>query len=87
MHEVITAKPELLSHATGFILVLAEDHEDSLLWRWSSHGIYSASSIYRIMILDGKVSWGFMEVWDSFAPSNVKIFSYLLIKNRILTHD
>lgn len=34
-----------------------------------------------------KVKWSYCHLWCSFASLKVKYFTYLLLQNRILTHD
>lgn len=86
LQEAITKRPSALNSYTGTILVLS-DTDDVLVWRWSASGEYTASSVYKRMITTGKVCWNFMEIWTAAAPSKVKVFTHLMLKNRILTRD
>lgn len=76
----------MLSTYTGTVPVLTE-YEDQLLWRWSTNGVYSAASLYKLIVSAGKIGWNYMEVWTSAAPSKVKIFTFLLLSDQVLTHD
>lgn len=46
-----------------------------------------AGSVYKVMVLGWQIRWGHMLIWRCHAPINVKIFVYLVLKERILTHD
>lgn len=61
--------------------------EDILAWRWSTNGVYSASSVYRVMITAGLTRDRCNKLWKIHAPAKVKIFTFLLFKNRLLTHE
>lgn len=71
---------------TGTVPVLTGG-EDHAHWRWSANGIYLACSLYNTIISAGKIGWHYMELWTAAAPSKVKFFTYLLLQNRILTHE
>lgn len=85
-----------LCDATPLISDLAPDIEmsiqftqlpDELRWMWTKSGKYSASSFYRVLLMGGTIVWGYKEIWISPTPSKVKVFAYLLLQGRILTHD
>lgn len=63
------------------------DEDDQLLWRWSSDGVYSSNSIYKVMLTGGKIKWSYKIIWRSYGPAKVKFFSYLCLHLKILTHD
>lgn len=63
------------------------NEEDHLLWRWETHGKYSARSFYEIIMADGNEAWSFAEICSYKIPPSVKIFMYLLIQNRLFTCD
>ncbi|XP_078174442.1 uncharacterized protein LOC144568087 [Carex rostrata] len=86
LKEAIPGEGDIISAYTGTVPVL-QDHEDELIWRWTTSKKYSAGSIYKLLITTGKVRWGFREVWAASAPSKVKIFAALLLENRILTRE
>ena len=35
----------------------------------------------------GKIRWPFEKIWNYKIPPSIRIFVYLLLKNRLLTHD
>lgn len=49
-------------------IVLGEGH-DQIIWRWCSNGIYSAKSIYHILITAGKLQWRHHSTWTIKMPS------------------
>lgn len=61
--------------------------EDQLVWSWTGSGIYSAKSVYSVMMGGGKVQWLFMMVWKSKAPPSVKFFTTMLLQDKILTQQ
>lgn len=63
------------------------DIQDTTYWRWEASGQYSARSIYRVMIGGGKVVWRFKGIWKARVPPTVKVFSIMLLKGKIPTHD
>lgn len=88
LNEALSEDSDIISSYTGTEPVpVLYDHDDALVWRWSTNGEYSAASVYKMLIMAGKTHWGFMEIWSAAAPSKVKIFTFLLLKDRILTRD
>lgn len=63
------------------------DEEDSLVQRWSNDGKYFFASIYKTMVSGGKLRWNYMVLWRCYAPSKVKIFTFLWLNNKILTRE
>lgn len=66
---------------------LAVDAEDTITWKHTASGIYSATSAYSAQLL-GLVSspMGFA-VWKAWAPPKMKFFAWLAIQNRVWTAD
>lgn len=56
-------------------------------WRWSNSGIYSAASFYKNMMWGGRIKWKYEDVWIAPAPAKVRIFTCLLLHNKLLTHE
>jgi len=48
--------------------------EDSLIWRWTPDGQYSAKSAYRALLLPSHPVHGYSRIWKTWAPLRVKIF-------------
>lgn len=60
---------------------------DSLAWRWSATGKYSAGSIYKIMSGAGKIKWRFQRIWKFKIPPTVKLFLFFLLRGKVLTRE
>lgn len=63
------------------------DDRDTMRWRWTMDGSYTASSIYRLISEGGKIKSNHNMVWRLPIPPTVRIFAYLLLKCKILTQD
>jgi hypothetical protein len=55
-------------------VVLRQGVEDTLLWRWSALGKYSASSAYNAMFLGQTQVLGAKELWKVKAPNKCRFF-------------
>ena len=61
--------------------------EDSLIWQFNSHGVYSSQSLYKVINFRG-ISHVFVPaVWALKVPPRVHFFPWLLSKNKVLTRD
>ena len=68
-------------------VVLEEDMEDSITWKFTKDGIYSASSAYKAQF-EGLISSDLVKsVWRAWAPPRCKFFAWLVLQNRIWTSD
>ena len=63
------------------------ERRDIIRWKWTSHGQYTAKSVYRTIMGEGRAIDSIRVVWKYKIPQTVKIFSYLLLKGKILTRD
>lgn len=63
------------------------ERRDELEWRRSSSAKYSANSFYKLMQGGGKVTWKHNLIWNCRVPPNVKVFAFLLMRNKLLTHE
>lgn len=61
--------------------------EDNISWRWGSGNEYSAKSFYDLVVAGGKTRWKFDYTWQLRLPPTVRIFCFLCLKGKILTHD
>lgn len=61
--------------------------DDEIEWRWTAQGSYSASSYYKVISAGGLIKWRFAFIWKTNTPPKVKVFTVLLLKKRLLTHD
>lgn len=60
---------------------------DEMYWLWTNNGLYSANSLYVMMITGGKEHWPYAYIWRLKIPPTVRIFAYLWLKGKLLTHD
>lgn len=59
---------------------------DTMQWKWTNEGVYTACSIYKIMIGFGKIRAP-IKTWKLCVPPTVRIFIHFLLKGKILTQD
>lgn len=62
-------------------------NENCLTWRWEANDQYTVRSVYEAFISGGKIKWGFTDNWRLKISATVKTFLYLLMKNKLLTHE
>lgn len=67
--------------------LVVKEEDDQLVWKWGSRGIYTAGSLYKAMVGIGKIQWPFMRVWTSRVPPTVRVFTTLMLRDKILTHE
>lgn len=67
--------------------VTFNDDSDRIIWKWGSGGKYSSKSVFEVMIRGGKEVWLFPEVWCCKAPLKARVFAYLLLLEKVLTHE
>lgn len=79
--------PSQSPHTQELSEITLMDREDRLRWRWTAQGEYTANSVYQVMVTGGKTRWEFKEIWTARVPLKVKLFTYLLLQERILTQD
>lgn len=60
---------------------------DELRWRWTSAGVYTSKSAYEMIIGGGMIKWSCHRIWKYKIPATVKIFTYHLFLDKILTHE
>lgn len=66
---------------------ISETGDDVFTWKLEASGIYSASSAYRLQFMGSTSSPIMKSVWRAWAPSKIKLFSWLLSIKRLLTAD
>ncbi|KAE8811018.1 hypothetical protein D1007_12167 [Hordeum vulgare] len=66
---------------------LQENSRDSISWIHEASGLYSASSAYKAQF-QGHTRSPFRKlIWASWAPARLKIFYWLLLRNRLWCND
>lgn len=63
------------------------DEEDTMIWQFSSNGVFNVQSLYRIINFRGIQPILVSSIWDIKVPPRVQYFLWLLSKNRLLTRD
>jgi hypothetical protein len=63
------------------------EEEDTMVWQFSSKGIYNVQSLYKIINFRGIQPVLVSSIWDIKSPPRVQYFLWLLSKNRLLTRD
>jgi hypothetical protein len=61
--------------------------QDTLTWRWTSHGEYTAKSAYEMQFVGASRDVPGMAIWRAQAEGKHKFFAWLLLQSRILTKD
>jgi hypothetical protein len=67
--------------------IIFSEEEDSMIWQFSSNGIYNVQSLYRIINFSGIQPVLVSSIWYIKIPPRVQYFLWLLSKNRLLTRD
>jgi hypothetical protein len=68
--------------------ITLNDEQDELIWTFSSNGIYSSQSLYKIINFRGGVQPVHTPaVWKLKIPPRIHFFLWLFTKNKILTRD
>jgi hypothetical protein len=68
-------------------VVLQPDVADTVAWRCSSSGVYSASSAYAALLHGQTSLFGAKEVWKTRAPMEHKFFLWLVLQDRCWTSE
>jgi hypothetical protein len=82
-----------MDHLTQFIELwvllhgvnLVEDVEDTISWKLTSNGQYSAASAYKLQFYGLEESSMYNIIWKAWAPPKVKNHAWLAYQNRLWT--
>lgn len=66
--------------------VLIEGNGQTLKWKWSAHGIFSTSSVYMNIHNPCALCTFNGVIWKIKIPNKVRIFIWIAIQDRLLTH-
>ncbi|KAJ1263036.1 hypothetical protein BS78_09G153900 [Paspalum vaginatum] len=66
---------------------LQVDVVDSITWKWTPDRIYSTSSAYRAQFLGSYRRHKVSHIWKARAENKCKLFTWILIQNKLLTDD
>ena len=76
---------DLWAHLDQF--ELSPEIDDDISWKFEANGEYSTASTYRVQFLGSMTTTMNKTIWKVWAPSKVKLSSWLAIQNRIWTAD
>lgn len=60
---------------------------DSITWKWTNHGEYSAKSAYEMQFVGSVANTNFMPLWRAEAEPKHRFFGWLILHQRILTAE
>jgi hypothetical protein len=60
---------------------------DSIRWRWTESGIYSAASAYRRQFVGPVAPFRSAKSWKGHAEQNCRFFAWMALHGKILTAD
>lgn len=63
------------------------EEEDALVWKFSSKGIYTSQSLYKVINIRGVIPIHTPNIWSLNIPARIHFFHWLLFKNKVLTRD
>jgi hypothetical protein len=63
------------------------EDDNTLIWQYTSTGVYSSQSLYKIINFRGVQPVFVPAVWKLLIPPRVQFFLWLLSKNKLLTCD
>lgn len=67
--------------------IVFTDEPDSLVWQFSSSGVYSSHSLYKVINFRGVQPVFEPAIWKIHVPPRLHLFLWLFSKNKILTRD
>lgn len=76
--------PQLTQQVQDIVLTQGED---CIRWKWGAVGVYSAKSIYDILMGIGRIVPRDVQLWRYKISTTVKVFVFLLLRKKILTQD
>lgn len=63
------------------------DSADSIIWRWTAQGEYTAKSAYELQFKGTYCSFAAQYVWKAQVEGKHRFFAWLLLQSKILTAD
>ncbi|CAN6246948.1 unnamed protein product [Urochloa humidicola] len=67
--------------------VRLNDQEDTIRWRWTASGTYTAKSAYNAQLIGAYCSFDATSIWKAKVEGKHRFFAWLLIQEKILTAD
>ena len=63
------------------------EEPDTIRWKWTSHGDYSAKTAYNIQFAGSHSQFQGSTIWKAGAEGKHKFFAWLLVQSKLLTAD
>ncbi|KAJ3691188.1 hypothetical protein LUZ61_020352 [Rhynchospora tenuis] len=87
-HELISiGLRDILRNMDFFSASVTIATDQSLTWRWTSQGTYTANSAYKVLADTGVRCLYQARLWKTKVPPKIKIFLWLLLQDRLLTQE
>jgi hypothetical protein len=67
--------------------IVFSEAQDEMIWTFSSNGVYSSQSLYKIVNFRGITPIHTPAIWTLKVPPRVHFFLWLLTQNKTLTRD
>jgi len=68
-------------------VALNSEIEDTITWKWTPDGIYSARSAYRAQFIGSFRNFNTELIWRARTENKCKVFAWILIQDKVLTAD
>jgi zinc-binding in reverse transcriptase len=72
---------------TNLSAICLNTQEDSYIWRWNNKGLFKTNSCYSWLDFGGIENNQYQSIWSATIPLKIKIFLWLVRKNKILTKE
>lgn len=87
LREAWASRDHLLPGLDMGHIISFSQQEDRLVWRGGISGNFTVKLAYTLLTSLGRIPWPFAFIWKCAAPPTVRVFTYLLLNNKILTKD
>ncbi|KAJ4789773.1 RNA-directed DNA polymerase (reverse transcriptase)-related family protein [Rhynchospora pubera] len=67
--------------------ITTSDTRDTCFWKWNSSGCFTVKSAYKALAFAGKIDFQAALIWRAKLPPSIRIFTFLLFQDRLLTQD
>ena len=86
----MTSEEEMIEFVVLWDLVESVEltpEDDKIVWKWTSHGDYTAKSAYEIQFRGSFCSFRPTAIWRAHAEGKHRFFAWLLVQEKLLTAD
>ena len=86
----MTSEEEMIKFVVLWDLVESVEltpEDDKIIWKWTSHGDYTAKSAYEIQFRGSFCSFRPTAIWRAHAEGKHRFFAWLLVQEKLLTAD